>query len=114
MRGRGEPAILPHNPAPYLIEWLFEIGPTCAGSMGECPLTYLEMAAWQAVSGVELMPWEASLIRRLSAEYASMRHKAEEQSCPAPYSAVDDLAANRDRVARQVDAVFGKLKKKEA
>lgn len=82
--------------------------------MGEGPVGYLEMAAWQSISGVELMPWEATILRRLSGEYAAMRHKAEEQSCPAPYTGIkDDILAARERVARQVDAMFGKLKRKE-
>lgn len=81
--------------------------------MGESALGYLEMAAWQAISGIELMPWEARLLRRLSGEYAAMRHKAEEQSCPPPYNGpVDDLAAMRARVAKQVDSAFSRLKGK--
>ena len=114
MLAKGIRPLFPVNPAPYLSEWLFDMGPTVVGGMGESPLGYQDMAAWQAVSGIELMPWEASLLRRLSGAYAVMRHKAEEPACPAPYTgAVDELKARRDQVAQQVDAVFGKLKRKE-
>jgi hypothetical protein len=116
MRDKGEAPLLPVNPAPYLAEWLFDMGPTVAGAMGEAALGYQDMAAWQAINGVELMPWEASLLRRLSGEYAVMRDKAKEMACPAPYTgaAADDLTTRRDQVAQQVDALFGKLKRKEA
>lgn len=81
--------------------------------MGDGPLGYRDFAAWQEISGVDLMPWEASLLRRLSIEYAMTRHKAEEQDFPAPYSGVaDDVIAGRELVARQVDAMFRKLKGK--
>jgi hypothetical protein len=110
---KGGTPFLPKNPASYLTDWLFEIGPTSAGSMGEGPLGYRDFAAWQDISGIDLMPWEARLLRQLSIEYAMTRHKAEEQAFPAPYSGeVDDVVANRDVVAKQVDAVFGKLKGK--
>jgi hypothetical protein len=113
MRAKGTTPLLPDNPAPYLSDWLFEIGPTGAGSMGECALGYRDFAAWQEISGVELMPWEASLLRRLSIEYATTRQKAEEPAFPAPYSGVaDEVVARREHVAKQVDALFGKPKGK--
>jgi hypothetical protein len=113
MRDKDVTPLLPRNSAPYLTDWLFEIGPTSAGSMGEGPLGYRDFAAWQTISGVELMPWEASLLRRLSIEYAVTRNKAEDQAFPAPYGGeADDVIVNRPQVAKQVDAMFGKLKGK--
>jgi hypothetical protein len=114
MRGRGDAPLLPVNPAQYLTEWLFDVGPSSAGAMGEGILAYQDLAAWQSISGVSLLPWEARTLRRLSVEYLAERQKAEEQACPAPYSGeIDDVKVNRDRVAKQVDALFGKLKRKE-
>jgi hypothetical protein len=114
MRDRGETPLLPGNPAPYLTGWLFDVGPSSSGSMGEGAIGYQDLAAWQSISGVKLLPWEARTLRRLSADYLVQRQKSEEMACTAPFTGeVDDILANRDRVAKQVDAVFGKLKRKE-
>lgn len=114
MLERGETPLFPPNPAQYLTGWLFDIGPTVAGAMGEAPFGYQDLAAWQAISGVELMPWEARTLRRLSLAYLSERQRAEEQGRPAPYSGeIDDIVAKRALVAGQVKATFRNLKRKE-
>lgn len=114
MRDRGETPLIPANPADYLTRWLFDAGPTSAGSMGEGQLSYQDLYAWQEIHGVELMPWEAQTLRSLSLAYAVERQKAEQLDCPAPYAGErDDLIANRDIVARKVRTAFSNLKKKE-
>jgi hypothetical protein len=114
MTAKGERPLLPVNPAPHLTEWLFDIGPSSPGSMGDAALGYQDMAAWQAISGVELLPWEARTLRRLSGEYLVGRHAAEDQACPPPYAGeVDDLVAKRSHVAKQVRSAFANLKRKE-
>jgi hypothetical protein len=114
MKARGESPLLPVNPAPYLTEWLFDLGPSSASSMGEAPVGYQDMAAWQAIIGVELLPWEARTLRRLSGEYLVGRHAAEDQACPPPYAGeIDDVVAKRRHVARQVKSAFANLKRKE-
>lgn len=69
----------------YLIGYLFDIGPTMAAGMGNGPVTYSEIEAWQRISGVTLLPWEASLIRRLSGEYAAESFEAGKQDRPPPF-----------------------------
>lgn len=114
MRNNGDAPLFPRNPAAYLTEWLFEIGPSVAGTMGESPLGYRDFAAWQEISGVALMPWEARILRRLSGDYLGQRHRAEEPACPAPYAGeIDDIAANRARVSQQIKRKFSQLKRKE-
>jgi len=61
----------------YLIGYLFEIGPTMAAGMGSGPITHEEILAWQELTGIELQPWEARFLRRLSLEYVSELHHAE-------------------------------------
>lgn len=81
--------------------------------MGESPLSYQDLRAWEQISGVELMPWEAKLLRSLSTDYLIERQRAEELNRPAPYTGVkDDVAAKRALVAGQVKSAFGQLKKK--
>lgn len=108
IRDRGDYPALPHNPAPYLTDWLFDVGPTCASGMGEGVITYTELANWQAISGVELEPWEARLLRRLSAAYAGENYEARKRDHPAPFGGdKSDLEVSRDRVSLQLKAVFG-------
>jgi hypothetical protein len=101
----GSAARLPDNPAPHLTDWLLEIGPTNSegGSIG-----WRDIEAWQSIVGIELEPWEARLIKRLSAEYASMRFRGEKADCPAPYMLVTPEA--QDRVAAQFRAMVAAMK----
>ena len=69
----------------YLINFLYEVGPTMAAGMGAGPLTYVEIEAWQRANGIELMPWESALMRRLSCEYASESYAAMKRDRPAPF-----------------------------
>ncbi len=64
-----------------------------------------DLTAWQEVMGIELEPWEARLIRRLSSEYISQYHEAEKPDCPAPW--VEVVEANREIVAAKVASIFG-------
>jgi hypothetical protein len=114
MEKRDEAINWPPNPAPYLSEWFLEIGPTIAGSMGEAPIGWQDIAAWQTITGIELEPWEARTIRRLSQVFISQRHESEKPDCPAPYIGDrDEIAALRGNVANKVKSMFGNLKRKE-
>lgn len=70
----------------YLVNFLYEVGPTMAAGMGAGPLTYSELEAWQRANGIELRPWESALMRRLSCEYASESHAATKRDRPAPFA----------------------------
>ena len=48
-----------------------EAGPTTAAGMGEVPLTWADLMAYQSGAGRDFQPWELRLIRRLSGEYLS-------------------------------------------
>lgn len=103
----GADIVLPHCPAPYLTQWLFEIGPG-----GDEPVGYQDFAAWQALSGVELTPWEAKTLRRMAQDYLSMAMKASEPDCAPPYTGLEDKReAARDAVVKKIDALFGKPKR---
>ena len=73
MEERGEIPALPDNPAPHLTEWFFELGPTVAVGMGEGPIGWQDMFAWSGLTGIELDPWEAQTLRRMSQGYLSNR-----------------------------------------
>jgi hypothetical protein len=58
------------------------------------------------LTGVDVLPWEARLIRRLSGEFLSQSHKAEKPDCPAPWADDAPLIANREAVSRKLAAEF--------
>lgn len=94
---------MPDVDAEYLIDYLFEIGPTMAGGMGEAPLSHGELAAWQANVGIDLQPWEVRFLRNLSIEYLSQAQKSDKPDCPPPYG----TAERRALVGKKLDELFG-------
>lgn len=78
---------MPDNPAPKITDWLVEMGLTEAAGMSAVPLSWREINAWCDRTCVDLLPWEARLIRRLSSDYLAESRKAESETCPAPWLA---------------------------
>lgn len=76
---------MPPNPAPHIVERLIELGITEAAGMGAAPLSWREIDAWCNRTGVDLDPWEARLLRKLSAEYLAESRRAEDETCPPPW-----------------------------
>lgn len=87
MKRDGAAIAMPPNPAPHLVGWLTEMGITESTGMGPVPLSWREISEWQRNTGVELKPWEARLIRKLSLAYLSQSHEAESETCPPPWRA---------------------------
>ena len=106
----------PPNAAPYLTDWLFEIGPTIAGAMGEAALGWADLAAWERLTGISLLPWEARILRQLSAEFAAMRSLAANPDCPPPYDGEsrEEIEVRRDRVSTQFAAMMEAVKVQQA
>lgn len=87
MKKDGIPIRMPPNPLPHFVAWFVEIGISESKGMGASPLSWREINEWQRATGVELSPWEAKLIRRLSTEYLAEGRKAESENHPAPWRA---------------------------
>lgn len=104
-----EPQLPPPGPAAHLIGYLFEAGPTSPGAMGAHVLGHVDLAAWQANTGIALQAWEAKGLRRLSAEYLSASHDATEPDCPPFWAAPDATADRRAAVSDNVRSLFGRL-----
>lgn len=85
-RGEDFEPDMPPLELDYLRDYFFEIGPVQSGGMGPAPLSNTEIRAWQSNTGIILSPWEARFIRRLSIDYLSQSHDAEESTCPAPWN----------------------------
>ena len=92
----------------YLIRHLYDIGPTIAAGMGSGPVTYSEMEAWQRVTGIQLLPWEASLLRRLSGEYAAESFAATKRDRPAPFgSPISTRRSTQSEIDRKLNNFLG-------
>lgn len=96
---------LPPVPARYLVDWWLDIGPTAAGSGGEGPLGWQDLAAWERITGVELLAWEARVIRRMSRDSIAEGVRAKKPDCPPPWQAAEPEAQVNDRVTRQFAAL---------
>jgi hypothetical protein len=80
-QGITEPE-MPDCDARYLIDYLFEIGPT----QGDAPLSHTELRAWQHNIGISLQAWELRFLKRLSVEYLGQYRDAAEPDCPSPWA----------------------------
>jgi hypothetical protein len=87
MKKDGVPLRWPPNPLPHIVTRFIEIGMSESNGMGSSPLSWREINEWQRATGVELAPWEARLIRRLSSQYLAESRKAEDENCPPPWRA---------------------------
>lgn len=88
----------------HLLGYLWEAGPVMGGGMEAAPLTFGELAAWQRAAGIELQPWEATLLRRLSREYAAEAAVAGAADRPAPYTTAPTI--DRDDLSRRLSREF--------
>ena len=89
----------------YLVNALMEAGPTTAAGMGEVPLTWADLMAYQSGAGRDFQPWELRLIRRLSGEYLSESMRAKAPDARAPWIK-EVTAEQRSEVAQQMRDVL--------
>lgn len=108
-KSRGVLPAMPPVPlhAVYLLDHWQDVGPTGVGAMGETVLSYGEIHAWCDLTGVELEPWEARLLRHLSGEYLGERAAAADPMRLAPWAQVsaEQKAAAGQRLAQQLNAL---------
>lgn len=102
MQEEGAEPTFPPNSAPYLVEYMMEIGPVEAGGMEASPIGWSTIKDWQQLTGVQLEPWQARLIRRLSISYLDQSRKARAPECPSPWIA--DLQGQRASVDAKLRA----------
>ncbi|WP_404711483.1 hypothetical protein [Sphingomonas sp. MMS24-J13] len=106
MKKGGIKPPLPPTSMPHIASRLMEIGPTQPAGMGVAPLSWSEINAWCDRTGIEIAPWEARLIRRLSVEYIAFGRKAEAENCPPPWKA-EVSRAEIEHEASLLDAILG-------
>jgi hypothetical protein len=89
----------------YLLDILYDVGPTGQGGMGPAPLSHLELLAYQVNMGIRLQPREIRALRKLSAQWIAMSHEAEDPMCPPPWSP----APTPDRLRRVAASLRAEL-----
>lgn len=97
---------LPPNPAPHITDRLIEIGLTEAAGMGVGPISWVQIDAWQRLTGVPIAPWEARLLRTLSLAYVAEGRRAEAETCPPPWR-IETTAREREIEEAELRSVLG-------
>lgn len=99
----------------WLLAWLFEAGPCGDDAMGVRGLSWPEIRAWRACTRTQAHPWELTLLKQLSAAYATAHHAAQEPDCPAywlsPELGQADVARS-EAAGAQLKSIFGALAKR--
>lgn len=108
MKAQGREPVLPYNPAPFITDWLMDVGPTAPG--GDGPVTYQELEAWSGLTGIELDAWEARTLRRLSRSFVNQRADARDPACIEPRVKADEVAI-RNKVGAQFAGMLAALAK---
>lgn len=104
----------PVSGAEYLLDHLYEVGPTMGTGMGAVPLTFAELESWQGQVGIELQPWEVRMLRRLSRDYAVEQSRATSADRQPPWKPEPMNDAARQRMPGQLRAIFGALRQARA
>lgn len=88
----------------YLVAHWRDLGRVTSNGMGATRLSCLEIAAWMALNGHELEPWEVDLLRGMSNAFLAESHAAEEPARPAPWVLEDPelLKAEKAATAKNV------------
>lgn len=84
------PDMPPIESGQHLLGYLWEVGPVMGGGMAAYAITHTEIAAWCALCGLALQPWEARLLRRLSLAYVGESRRAEARDAKPPWGAEVD------------------------
>lgn len=90
----------------HLVGYLYEFGPTVPAGMGAGPVAFTEIAAWQALRGIELEPWEARLLRRLSLDYLAEAHRATKRDAQPPWGGSAAVRISQGRAAARALDLF--------
>lgn len=93
----------------YLIDYLYEIGPTISSGDGQAIIPQSEIIAWMSNTGVELEPWEIRIIRILSGEYLSEHYLSLKHDRPCPWDACPYLNVYKNLFWKRLRAAFGKI-----
>lgn len=84
----------------YLLDLLFEIGPTSYVGMGEVPLTEFDILCWRMNrDGRKLHEWEIKALREMSGAYLAGQNEGQYLDSVAPFRDNSPEAVNRREMA---------------
>ncbi len=66
-----------------LWQWFWELDSGRNSGMNPCPLGWADMAAWAALTGIALAPWQALLLRRMDGAWLNACRAAAPRSTGA-------------------------------
>lgn len=89
---------MPTIEARYLIDLLFEIGP----SIGEHALTHFEIESFQRNTGICLSGWESRTLKTLSNEYMAELYKARKPDAQPPWK---DMKVTEDMKKARISKI---------
>lgn len=92
----------------YLVEYLFEVGP----GTGDGPITHQEIAAWCALTGREVEPWEVDALRRMSGAYLSEAHEATDPKRAPP--AWESEQPTKEQVSNTIESLLSRWEAQDA
>jgi len=96
------------GPLEHIVAWLVEIGEAQQTGGGLATVTWQELRAWAAASGLTLSPFEYQALRRLSAAYVDQYYAAHGTNVASPC-----FEADRDRVEEKARSLFALLRRPE-
>lgn len=88
-----------------MLEYLFELGPVIADSMGRRPIHFSDIGPWSAHSGPSLTAWEARTLVNMSHMYM-LGLQTGERGEPIPL--YDDDDSRRQSIAEKIKMAFTK------
>lgn len=98
---------MPEVDGVHLVEILFKVGPVKA----ETSISEADLEPYERRRGIELAPWQADLLVRMSQAYLSEMHAAQKHDAPPPWpEAVKMWQYVRNSVAERS---WDKLEKRE-
>lgn len=71
--------------------------------MGQAPLSWQEIEAWQVLNGISLKPWELSIIRKASAVYVEQSQLSGKVDCPPPGKVVEQ---EPEKLAKHIKSIL--------
>lgn len=91
--------------AGYLVAYWQDAGMVHSGGMGPAPMIPSELMAWQQGSGIDLTPWEFTVVLEMSRAYLAAKNDGTKPDCPPPYGdPVNEF--DRSAVAKKVTNAF--------
>lgn len=96
---------IPECDAAYILDYLFDLGVT----EGDTPLSHSEIANWQHNTGVELQPFEARFIKRLSVAYLHASYEMQSAEAETPWEDAPHYMSASYRNAMRVKAANRKI-----